>query len=169
MMVRPHRFTIQATSTSKYRPESRSWAEVAAHLVAEEDPRRQVHFATSTSMIRFQRLLGKIEMANAQISCKRLSEQWEDDDQDLEAEFRFGTALWVLVGLEKICAIAQSNYLKTTPNYCLDGPGMVQVRDGMDVLHLGPVHGKWTHPRKVKCVFIDSSRQQHANYTELST
>lgn len=93
-------------------------------------------------MVRFQRLLAKIEIANTQSSCKRLSEQWEGDDEDLEAEFHFETTLWALVGLEKICAIAETNYLKSMPGYCVSGGSMVKIQDGMDILHLGPVHGK---------------------------
>lgn len=105
-------------------------------------------------MIRFQRLLGKIEIANTQSSCKRLLEQWEGDDEDLEAEFHFETALRALVGLDEIYEIAQSNYRKSAPNYCLDGPSMVKIQDGMDVLHLGAGHGKQSL-RSTKSLVLD--------------
>ena len=138
----PHGTAIDAANASRYSPKSHTWAEFAAHLAAEEDPRRRVHFSGMTPKVRFQQLLGTIEIANIQTSCRRLSEQWEEEDKKWEAEFRFETSLWVLSGLEKVCAIAQSNYLKSGPNYCLDGPSMVKIQDGMDVLHLGPVHGE---------------------------
>lgn len=137
--------TTRELRISKSSPPSSSGAESAWHQ-QEQAPQRRLKVPAASSMIRFQRLLGKIEIANTQSSCKRLLEQWEGDDEDLEAEFHFETALRALVGLDEIYEIAQSNYRKSAPNYCLDGPSMVKIQDGMDVLHLGAGHdspGAW--------------------------
>jgi hypothetical protein len=157
-VARPFRSMMQSPSTLNSLPKAPSETEFASHQT-EGAFQRRVPLPVPSSMIRFRRLLGKIEIANVQNSCKRLSEQWDGDDVDLEEEFRFETTLWALVGLEKICAIAQSNYLTSMPKYCLDGASMVKIQDGMDVLHLGSVHGKQTllnrHPvqaQTLECV-----------------
>jgi hypothetical protein len=141
----PRKSTKQAASTLKYGAISHSESEFASNQQEEAAPlQRRKDLPSASSMVRFQRLLAKIEIANTPNSCKRLSEQWEGDDDDLKAEFDFETTLWALVGLEKICAIAESNYLKSMPGYCVSGGSMVKIQDGMDILHLGPVHGKQT-------------------------
>jgi hypothetical protein len=139
--ARSRKSTNSAASTLKSYAISHSESELASNQAA---PQRRMDLPAASSMVRFQRLLAKIEIANTPTSCKRLSEQWEGDDEDLEAEFHFETTLWALVGLEKIRAIAESNYLKSMPGYCLSGGSMVKIQDGMDILHLGPVHGKQT-------------------------
>jgi len=104
-------------------------------------------------MIRFNRLLRKIETVNVQNSCARLTQDWEGVDADLETEFRFETSLWALVGMEKMRAIT---WPSETTSMQKDGHvgSSMNIQDGMDVLHLGRHHGKqsqiWFRPSELR-------------------
>jgi hypothetical protein len=130
---------------------------------SEQSLEQREHFPNPSSMIRFNRLLRKIETANVQNSCARLTQDWEGVDTDLEAEFRFETSLWALVGMEKMRTITQPSETTSMRKDGLDG-SCVNIQDGMDVLHLGPGYGKqsqiWFRPSELRgknAVWISAS------------
>jgi hypothetical protein len=79
-------------------------------------------------------------MADDHGSASRLAMEWHGEDEDMEAEFHFETTLWALVGMEKLRTrpVPPSQ----APGLGYDPSGLYDVRDGMQVLCLGPVHGK---------------------------